>query len=249
MPSAIHSIIRRRATRITAQLGRQREQLDEDFSYHLICQLFRNVQVPTDFLTKWREGMMNLDAAQFLLDQFPSRGAADRCRDFTVPKTPRHDDFLDKVEAELARGVVYVSWTRRPEEFLYIGMASGRASRGGAVKRLTDRSHAKLRVSLQQATTLSILIPTREQFLQNLESSCLAFLRRPSGRRTLPVHNDRHERRNMPTGKEAERLIGILRHLDRLPRQLAHLHWGPRETDPSVDDLNPLTPPSPESPG
>lgn len=84
------------------------------------------------------------------------------------------------------RGFVYVSWSRRPEEFYYVGKAR-------AVERLNLSAHGKLANTVGRATTLSLIFPSRstDETLSGVEASVMALIESHTGR--LPELNARAE--------------------------------------------------------
>ncbi len=76
--------------------------------------------------------------------------------------------ILDKFASGDAprRGFVYVSWSRKPEEFYYVGKARG-------VERLNLSAHGKLANTVGRATTLSLIFPSRssDETLSGVEAS------------------------------------------------------------------------------
>lgn len=98
------------------------------------------------------------------------------------------------------RGFVYVAWSGRPEEFVYVGRAKDS-------KRLSLAAHGKLAHATATASTVSLLFPTqsREEIIRDLEACVIRLVEHATGR--LPRLNMRRERQ--PVGdslRELERL-------------------------------------------
>ncbi len=102
------------------------------------------------------------------------------------------------------RGFVYVAWSARPEEFLYVG----RAKDSG---RLGLTAHGKLAHATASASTVSLLFPTqsRANTIESLEACVIRLVEEATG--SLPKLNSRRE--TLPLGdslRELERLAAFL---------------------------------------
>ncbi len=109
------------------------------------------------------------------------------------------DRILDLFETKQvpARGFVYVAWSARPEEFLYVG----RAKDSG---RLTLAAHGKLAHATASASTVSLVFPTqsRDETIRSLEACIIRLVEHATGE--LPKLNARRER--LPMGNSLQQL-------------------------------------------
>lgn len=119
----------------------------------------------------------------------------------------RAQEQIDKLfdsNAAPRRGFVYVAWSRRPDQFYYVGKAK-------SVLRLNLRAHGNLVSAINKATVLSLLFPTRssEETLLGVEASVIALVQSFTGK--SPRNNTRLG--SVPVGKAAADLLDLGRFL------------------------------------
>lgn len=191
---------------------------------HVYDEFDSSQRLNKEFFDELQTRVQVLEAASFFVKQFENAPES-RILEFKVKKAKQHDEYLEEIQKDLGRGVVYVTWTRSPEEVLYIG----KAGFSGRVKRLADSHHTSLRTSLHSATTLSLLAPTNEDYLEHLEASCIRLMNWPSPSKSL--FNKKHENQNLPRGEYSERLDLFADRLEDLAAKIRRLQWG--KTDDS----------------
>ncbi|MBM3454994.1 MAG: hypothetical protein FJX80_07580 [Bacteroidetes bacterium] len=201
----------------------------DDLADHVFNELSWDTKPSKDFFEDWRNKLQTLDSAEFFLSQFGN--APDyRVLDIPVKKAKQHDEYLSEVENALSsrgQGVVYITWRKSPEEVFYIG----KAGYSDGVKRLVDSHHTSLRTSLQHASTLSLLTPTNESILYQLEASCIHLLRWYAPDNEL--FNKKSETSNLPKGQYSKRLDTFANRLEELTGRVRRMQWGL-----SISDLN-----------
>lgn len=194
----------------------------DDLADHVFNELSWDTKPSKDFFEDWRNKLQTLDAAEFFLSQFGN--APDyRLLDIPVKKAKQHDEYLSEVENALSsrgQGVVYITWRKSPEEIFYIG----KAGYSDGVKRLVDSHHTSLRTSLQHASTLSLLTPTNESILYQLEASCIHLLRWYAPDNEL--FNKKSETSNLPKGQYSKRLDMFANRLEVLTGRVRRMQWG-----------------------
>lgn len=194
----------------------------DDLADHVFNELSWDTKPSKDFFEDWRNKLQTLDAAEFFLSQFGN--APDyRLLDIPVKKAKQHDEYLSEVENALSsrgQGVVYITWRKSPEEIFYIG----KAGYSDGVKRLVDSHHTSLRTSLQHASTLSLLTPTNESILYQLEASCIHLLRWYAPDNEL--FNKKSETSNLPKGQYSKRLDMFANRLEELTGRVRRMQWG-----------------------
>jgi hypothetical protein len=194
----------------------------DDLADHVFNELSWDSKPPKDFFEEWQKKLQTLDAAEFFLNQFGN--APDyRLLDIPVKKAKQHDEYLSEIENALSsrgQGVVYITWRKSPQEVFYIG----KAGYSDGVKRLIDSHHASLRISLQHASTLSLLTPTNESFLYQLEASCIHLLKWYSPDNEL--FNKKSETSNLPKGQYSKRLDTFANRLEGLTDRVRRMQWG-----------------------
>ncbi|HEX2878153.1 MAG TPA: hypothetical protein VHO25_01325 [Polyangiaceae bacterium] len=109
------------------------------------------------------------------------------------------DKLFDSNKAP-RRGFVYVAWSRRPDQFYYVGKAK-------SVLRLNLRGHGNLVSAINEATVLSLLFPKRsnEETLLGVEASVIALVQ--SFKDKGPHNNTRLG--SVPVGKAAGELLDL----------------------------------------
>lgn len=194
----------------------------DDLADHVFNELSWDTKPSKEFFEDWRNKLQTLDAAEFFLSQFGN--APDyRLLDIPVKKAKQHDEYLSEVENALSsrgQGVVYITWRKSPEEIFYIG----KAGYSDGVKRLVDSHHTSLRTSLQHASTLSLLTPTNESILYQLEASCIHLLRWYAPDNEL--FNKKSETSNLPKGQYSKRLDMFANRLEELTGRVRRMQWG-----------------------
>jgi len=160
MASSIADLFLRIATQATQRLEDEMPDHFNPLADHVHDESDPNQKLSKDFFDELQVKLQVLESAAFFIKQFENAPES-RISEFKVRKAKQHDDYLEEIQKDLGRGVVYVTWTRSPEEVLYIG----KAGFSGRVKRLADSHHTSLRTSLHSATTLSLLTPTNEDYL------------------------------------------------------------------------------------
>jgi hypothetical protein len=205
--------------------------MDDHFNViadHVYDGIDSNQKLNKEFFDELQVKLQVLESASFFINQFESAPES-RVLEYKVKKAKQHDDYLEEIQKDLGRGVVYVTWTRSPEEVLYIG----KAGFSGRVKRLADSHHTSLRTSLQNATTLSLLHPTNESYLDHLEASCIRLMNWPNPSKSL--FNKKHETSNIPKGEYSERLDLFADRLEDLAWKIRRLQWGKTEKSKTGD--------------
>ena len=194
----------------------------DDLAEHVFNELSWDTKPSKDFFEEWRNKLQTLDAAEFFLSQFGN--APDyRLLDIPVKKAKQHDEYLSEIENALSsrgQGVVYITWKKSPQEVFYIG----KAGYSDGVKRLIDSHHASLRISLQHASTLSLLTPTNESLLYQLEASCIHPIKWHVPDNDLL--NKKSETSNLPKGEYSKRLDTFANRLEELTDRVRRMQWG-----------------------
>ena len=190
-----------------------------------------------DAIEPHAESASALDAASYLLEQLPLRGLTSKPTDHRVPKIRDHDcmkKFLKGVENSNSKGCVYVAWTTKPFEFLYVGKAG--ADQDGNIKRLTGNAHHDLFNACRTAQWLSLIHTkkTTPSALFKLEACLLElyfFLRKEGsikGKRGeyLPPHNRQHPKKNLHQGEAFIEIRRIVRSLSKAAEAIDKKGYG-----------------------
>ena len=181
-----------------------------------------------------------LDAVENILEQLPLRGLISKPTDYRLHGIRDQGDiktFLKNVEGENSKGCVYVAWSSKPFEFLYIGKAG--ADQGGNIKRLTDPRHNDLKHALQTAQYLSLIHTKRTTpgSLYKLEACLIElyyFLRKNDfikGRkdRYLPIHNSQRPKKSLHQGEAFNEIKRIIRNLTNAADAISRKEYGPKD--------------------
>ena len=222
MASSISDLFLRIATQAKKRLESEMPDHFNTIADYVYNELDSSKKPNRDFFNELQVKLQVLESASFFIKQFENAPES-RILEFKVQKSKQHDDYLEEIQKDLGRGVVYVTWTRSPEEVLYIG----KAGFSGRVKRLVDTHHTSLRTSLHSATTLSLLTPTNEDYLEHLEASCIRLMNWPSPSKSL--FNKKLETSNIPKGEYSERLDLFADRLEDLASKIRRLQWGKTE--------------------
>lgn len=228
MASSIADLFHRIATQAIKRLEGEMPDHFNAIADHVYDGFDSNQKLGKEFFDELQVKLQVLESASFFIKQFENAPES-RISEFKVRKAKQHDDYLEEIQKDLGRGVVYVTWTRSPEEVLYIG----KAGFSGRVKRLADSHHTSLRTSLQNATTLSLLHPTSESYLDHLEASCIRLMNWPNPSKSL--FNKKHETSNIPKGEYSERLDLFADRLEDLALKIRRLQWGKTEKSKTGD--------------
>lgn len=219
MASSISDLFLRIATQAKKRLESEMPDHFNTIADYVYNELDSSQKPNRDFFDELQVKLQVLESASFFIKQFENAPES-RISEYKVPKTKQHDDYLEEIQKDLGRGVVYVTWTRSPEEVLYIG----KAGFSGRVKRLVDSHHTSLRTSLHSATTLSLLTPKNEDYLEYLEASCIRLMNWPNPSKSL--FNKKLETSNIPKGEHSERLDLFADRLEDLALKIRRLQWG-----------------------
>lgn len=222
MASSIADLFLRIASQATKRLESEMDDHYNVIADHVYDGIDSNQKLNKEFFDELQVKLQVLESASFFINQFESAPES-RILEYKVKKAKQHDDYLEEIQKDLGRGVVYVTWTRSPEEVLYIG----KAGFTGRVRRLVDSHHTSLRTSLHSATTLSLLTPTNESYLEHLEASCIRLINWPTPSKSL--FNKKHETSNIPRGEYSERLDIFADRLEALASKIRRLDWGKEE--------------------
>ena len=228
MASSIADLFLRIAIQATKRLESEMDAHFNVIADHVYDGIDSNQKLNKEFFDELQVKLQVLESASFFIKQFENAPES-RILEFKVRKAKQHDDYLEEIQKDLGRGVVYVTWTRSPEEVLYIG----KAGFSGRVKRLADSHHTSLRTSLQNATTLSLLHPTSESYLDHLEASCIRLMNWPNPSKSL--FNKKHETSNIPKGEYSERLDLFADRLEDLALKIRRLQWGKADKSGTED--------------
>lgn len=228
MASSIADLFHRIATQAIKRLEGEMPDHFNAIADHVYNGFDSKQKLDKEFYDELQVKLQVLESASFFIKQFENAPES-RISEFKVRKAKQHDDYLEEIQKDLGRGVVYVTWTRSPEEVLYIG----KAGFSGRVKRLADSHHTSLRTSLQNATTLSLLHPTNESYLDHLEASCIRLMNWPNPSKSL--FNKKHETSNIPKGEYSERLDLFADRLEDLALKIRRLQWGKTEKSKTGD--------------
>jgi hypothetical protein len=194
----------------------------DEIGDYISLELDPNAKPNQNFFDEWQIKLKVLDAAGFFLKQFESASESRTC-EFSIKKSKQHNKFLEGVQSELRKGVVYIVWKKSPQEIHYIGKA-GFSEHHSKVKRLTDQYHKNLTDALHASSTLSFLIPTSEDYLSQLEASCIRLLNWYEPKNDL--FNRRSEDSNIPKGEYSRRLDLFADRLEELAAKMRRLQWG-----------------------
>jgi hypothetical protein len=175
-----------------------------------------------EFFDEWQLKLKVLDAAGFFIKQFENASDS-RIYEFAIKKSKQHNEFLKTVQSDLRKGVVYIVWKKSPQEIHYIGKA-GFSENQSKVKRLTDQYHKNLNDALHASSTLSLLTPTNEDYLNQLEASCIRLLNWYEPKNDL--FNRRSEDSHIPKGEYSRRLDLFADRLEELAAKMRRLQWG-----------------------
>jgi hypothetical protein len=192
-----------------------------------------------DAIEPHAEAASAFDAASYLLQQLPLKGLKkSRPTNHRIPAVSNQKDvmrFLKEVESSNSKGCVYVAWTTKPFEFLYIGKAG--ADQGGNIKRLTDKTHIDLFHACRTAQWLSLIHTkkTTPSTLFRLEACLIElyyFLRKEGsikkGKRGeyLPPNNTQHPKRHLYQGEAFTEIKRITRSLTKAAEAIAKREYG-----------------------
>jgi hypothetical protein len=228
MASSIADVFLRIANQAIKKLEAEMPNHFSLIADHVYDEFDSSQKLNKEFFDDLQARVQVLEAASFFVKQFENAPES-RILEIKVKKAKQHDDYLEEIQKDLSRGVVYVTWTRSPEEVLYIG----KAGFSGRVKRLADSHHTSLRTSLHSATTLSLLIPTNEDYLEHLEASCIRLMNWPIPSKSL--FNKKLETSNIPKGEYSERLDLFADRLNDLASKIRRLQWGKTEKSQTGD--------------
>jgi hypothetical protein len=181
-----------------------------------------NIKPSQNFFDELQIKLKVLDAAGFFIKQFESAPDS-RKIEFSIKRSKQYNDFLNGVQSELRKGVVYIVWMKSPQKIHYIGKA-GFSEHHSKVKRLTDQYHKNLIDALHASSTLSCLIPTNEDYLSQLEASCIRLFNWYEPKNDL--FNRRSEDSNIPKGEYSRRLDIFTDRLEDLVSKMRRLQWG-----------------------
>lgn len=189
---------------------------------YISLELNPNSKPSQEFFDEWQIKLKVLDAAEFFIKQFESASESRIC-EFAIKKSKQHNEFLEAVQSELRKGVVYIVWKKSPQEVHYIGKA-GFSDNYSKVKRFTDQYHKNLNDALHASSTLSLLFPTNEKYLSQLEASCIRLLNWYDPNNDL--FNLRNEDSNIPNGEYSHRINLFVDRLEDLTSKIRRLQWG-----------------------
>ena len=191
-----------------------------------------------DAIKPHAEAASALDAASYLLEQLPLRGLTSKPTDHRVPKIRDHDcmkKFLKRVESSNSKGCVYVAWTTKPFEFLYVGKAG--ADQDGNIKRLTGNAHHDLFNACRTAQWLS-LIHTKKTTLSTLLrlEACVielyhflrkeGFIKKGKRGKYLPPNNKQHPIKHLYQGEAFTEIRRIIRSLNKAAEDIEKREYG-----------------------
>jgi hypothetical protein len=222
MASSIDQLFLRIAIQARETLENEIVDHFDEIGDYISSELDPSAKPSQDFFNEWQIKLKVLDAAGFFLKQFESASDS-RMFEYSIKKSKQYDYFLECVQSELRRGVVYIVWKKSPQEIHYIGKA-GFSDRHSKVKRLTDQYHKNLTDALHASSTLSFLIPTNEYYLSQLEASCIRLLNWYEPNNDL--FNRRSEDSNIPKGEYSRRLDLFADRLEELAAKIRRLQWG-----------------------
>jgi hypothetical protein len=230
-----------RLTRKKAQGIFQKTQMD--IIVRIVAHLNQRSHIYTadleDAIEPHAEAASALDAASYLLEQLPLRGLKKgKPTNHRIPAVTSQKDvisFLKGVESSCSKGCVYVAWTSKPFEFVYVGKAG--ADQGGLIKRLTDKTHHALFDACRTAQWLSLIYTkkTTPNTLFRLEACVIElyhFLRKEGlikrGKRGeyMPPNNTQHPKKHLHQGEAFTEIRRIIRSLTKAAEAIEKREYG-----------------------